>query len=298
MLSFIGRLSCCVAFVVVGGGCQPFASFGGTTPELRIEWADDKLWISGEGVPGGRVEIWYLEAYCRGGSTDRDWSGTTLGHSTELVEATADGSSIRLRCSVTGGVEVEHEIRVVNDGVAFDVRARNPGGEYVEAVWVQPCMRVGEFTGRDQATYIERSFIFLDGAPVFLHSTRRTEEARYRGGQVYVPPGIDHADVNPRPISPEVPSNGLIGCVSEDGEWMLAMAWEPYQELFQGVIVCLHSDFRLGGLAPGEEKRARGRVYLLRGSVDDLTARYERDFPRQATEQARAALRIRTSVDR
>ena len=28
----------------------------------------------------------------------------------------------------------------------------------------------------------------------------------------------------------------------------LATAWEPYQELFQGVIVCMHSDFRIGGL--------------------------------------------------
>ena len=27
----------------------------------------------------------------------------------------------------------------------------------------------------------------------------------------------------------------------------MAVAWEPYQELFQGVIVCLHSDFRIGG---------------------------------------------------
>ena len=31
----------------------------------------------------------------------------------------------------------------------------------------------------------------------------------------------------------------------------MATAWEPYQELFQGVIVCLHSDFRIGGLEAG-----------------------------------------------
>ena len=40
-----------------------------------------------------------------------------------------------------------------------------------------------------------------------------SEEARYRGGQVYVPEGIDRADVNPRPLSPDVPVNGLIGTV-------------------------------------------------------------------------------------
>ena len=28
----------------------------------------------------------------------------------------------------------------------------------------------------------------------------------------------------------------------------MAVAWEPYQEIFLGVITCIHSDFRLGGL--------------------------------------------------
>ena len=43
----------------------------------------------------------------------------------------------------------------------------------------------------------------------------------------------------------------------------MATAWEPYQELFQGVIVCLHSDFRIGGLKPGETKAIRGKIYLM-----------------------------------
>jgi hypothetical protein len=30
---------------------------------------------------------------------------------------------------------------------------------------------------------------------------------------------------------------------------ILATAWEPYQELLQSVITCLHFDFRIGGLA-------------------------------------------------
>ena len=68
--------------------------------------------------------------------------------------------------------------------------------------------------------------------------------------------------MNPRPLSKHVPSNGLIGCFSSDDSQVLAMAWEPYQELFQGVITCLHSDFRLGGLAPGETLHIRGKVYI------------------------------------
>ena len=58
-------------------------------------------------------------------------------------------------------------------------------------------------------------------------------------------------------------------------------AFEPYQELFQGVIVCLHSDFRLGGLKSGETKEIRGKIYLVPNDVEKLVKRYEKDFPEQ-----------------
>ena len=76
-----------------------------------------------------------------------------------------------------------------------------------------------------------------------------------------------------------MPSNGLIGCFSADGKQIMATAWEPYQELFQGVIVCLHSDFRIGGLKPGESKTIRGKIYLMPADIDGLLTRYRHDFP-------------------
>jgi hypothetical protein len=60
---------------------------------------------------------------------------------------------------------------------------------------------------------------------------------------------------------------------------ILATAWEPYQELFQGVIVCLHADPRIGGLGPGETKEVRGKLYLVDAEPDALLRRYEADFP-------------------
>ena len=60
---------------------------------------------------------------------------------------------------------------------------------------------------------------------------------------------------------------------------ILATAFEPYQELFQGVIRCLHSDFRLGGLEPNQRLQIRGRIYLVDNDVKALIARYEEDFP-------------------
>jgi hypothetical protein len=248
-------------------------------PELRISWEKNYLTIHAPEVPGGQFRVLYLEAYCRSGSTDREWRLTTIPHKTEMLPG-SDDRTIRLRCRVDGGVEVEHTIVASKGEVSFDVSAVNRGAEYVDAVWVQPCIqRLGAFTGAGQKTYPAKSFIFIEGKQTFLDQARRTEEAIYKGGQVYVPAGIDRKDANPRPHSPDVPSNGLIGCVSHDGKWLMATAWEPYQELFQGVIVCLHSDFRLGGLKPGEAKRARGRIYVMENDVDALLRRYGADFP-------------------
>jgi hypothetical protein len=103
-------------------------------------------------------------------------------------------------------------------------------------------------------------------------------KARYTPGQVWCPGHVPREDVNPRPLSKEVPSNGLIGCYSADKKIILALAWEPYQELFQGVIRCLHSDFRIGGLAPGETKKIRGKMYFVGNDVAALLDRYREDF--------------------
>src|SRR5262249_31974080 len=119
-----------------------------------------------------------------------------------------------------------------------------------------------------------------------LPTTPWARSALYTPGQVWCPKGVSRDDVNPRPLSSIVPSNGLIGCVSADGKELVATAWEPYQELFQGVIVCLHSDFRLGGLNPGESKTIRGKIYLMPADFAALRERYRADFPNQRAEPA------------
>ena len=251
---------------------------------LRIGWHNDILSVSSRRIPGGTVEIWYLEAFCRSGSTDRDWSETVIPHTTVKLGASADGTAIRLRTVVGPGVEALHTIGAGEDEVDFHLTITNPTTETVDVQWAQPCIRVGTFTGLKQDGYIRKCFIFTEDGYATLDKVRRTEDARYRGGQVYVPKGIGKDDVNPRPISPDVPVHGLIGCVSADGTMLLAMAWDSVQELFQGVITCIHADFRIGGLAPGETKELRGKLYLMANDPDELLARYRRDFPaRNAT---------------
>jgi hypothetical protein len=281
-LTILAVLVSVSAFPVAADDAQPGAPGG----KLTVRWEKNFLRVRGEAVPGGEVEIHYLEAYCRPGSTDHDWRETVIGHETEKLSAAEDGSALRLRDRLRDGVVVEHTITAGADEVDFRLVAHNPTRAESQAHWAQPCMRVDKFTGcsRDDARalvpeYARKCFIFLDGKLTRLPTRPWADKARYTPGQVYCPRHVSRADVNPRPLSPLVPSNGLTGCFSADERTILAVAWEPYQELFQGVIACIHSDFRIGGLKPGETKHIRGKLYVVPADVPALVRRYERDFP-------------------
>jgi len=254
---------------------------------LTLGWTNNMLTVTGPDIPGGKIDTWYLEAFCRTGSTKREWGKTTIPHRTELISADANGRQLRLRTKVEPGIEIAHEIRAGQDDVTFDLTLKSTGDQFVDVDWFQPCMRVDRFTGLKQSNYFARCFIFTDRGMTTLDKTRRTEEAIYRGGQVYVPAGINLEDVNPRPISPEKPVNGLIGCFSADGKYLLATAWDHTQELFQGVIVCIHNDPRVGGMKPGETKKLRGKLYFLKNDPAELLKRYQRDFPARTPQEGR-----------
>jgi len=255
---------------------------------LAIRWEKNYLTIGGPRVPGGPIRIHYLEAYCRPGSTDRDWHETVIPHKAELTSSSGDGPVIRLRDRLSDGVIVDHVITARADEVDFRLTAHNPTKTESLAHWAQPCVRVDGFTGcnpKDSRKlvpdYARKSFIFLDGRLTRLPTEPWASKARYTPGQVYCPATVDRNDVNPRPLSKLVPSSGLCGCFSADERSILAIAWEPYQELFQGVITCMHSDFRIGGLKPGQTKKIRGKIYIVGANVKALRQRYERDFPEQ-----------------
>jgi hypothetical protein len=258
------------------------------TEELSISWRDDILSIQGERLPVERIDINYLEAFCRPGSHDRDWSETVIPHQTRLLSADAGGSLLHLESRLADGAIVSHLIRSAGDEIQFRVEAHNPTDHESEVHWAQPCIRVGAFTGLDQAVdreaYLRRCFIFVAGEMVRMPTPEWETVARYTPGQVWCPRNVPRTDVNPRPLNPQVPSNGLIGCFSQDESMILATAWQPYQELFQGIIQCIHADFRIGGLRPGETKQIRGQIYLVENDVTALLERYAGDFPEHLTD--------------
>lgn len=247
------------------------------------------LVIRGAQLPGGPIRINYLEAYCRANSTDADWvKHTVIPHKAEVVSMSEDRTTLRLRDTFEDDLLVEHTIKTSRDEVAFDLWAWKRGFTRSEAHWAQACVRLGPFTGfnsegGDLDDYLPKCFIFLGNKLVRLSEVKPwAKSARYTPGQTWAAPGVPRTDVNPRPLSSLKPSNGLIGAFSADERLIFATAWEPCQELFQGVARCLHSDFRLEGLQAGETKRIRGKIYVVPNDVPALLARYSKDFPEHA----------------
>ncbi len=227
---------------------------------LTLERQGQMLIIHGANIPGGELQVNYLEAYCRAGSTDADWvQHTVIPFTSEVISMSADKRILHTRDSLADGLIVDHTITAGKDSVDFRVVARNPTTHRSEAHWAQPCVRLGPFTGFTNALnaenlndYLPKCFVFVDGQLARMPTRDWATQARYTPGQVWCPRDVPRTDVNPRPLSKLIPSNGLIGCFSADEKMICANAWDPYQELFQGVIRCVHADFRLGGIGAGE----------------------------------------------
>lgn len=246
---------------------------------LHISWTNNLLTVSARDLPGNKMEIWYLEAFCRKGSTHQSWDKTTIPHKTTLLEADAEGKRLKFLTTIKDSVEMTHVLRAGADEIDIAYELVNRGKEEAPIEWFQPaCIRVEAFTGCKQSNYTAKSFIFTDRGLTLLDQTRRTEEAIYRGGQVYVPKGINLDDVNPRPLCKDSPTNALIGCFSADNKFLLATAFDATHELFEGVYVCLHSDPHVGGLKAGETRKIHGKIYFLKNDVPTLLKRYAADF--------------------
>lgn len=237
------------------------------------------------------MRVHYLEAYCRAGSTDADWGAhTVIPYAVEHASVNEAGTEVVLRHRLADGLVVDHRIRSSVDEVDIEITAHNPTDHVSEAHWAQPCIRVGAFAGAgpddtdDKYAYVPHSFVFLNGELARMPTEQWTTQARYTPGQVWRGPGVPAEDVNPRPVHPDTPSLGIIGCFSGDERKIFATAFEPYQGLFQGVIRCLHSDFRLGGLEPGASLEIHGKIYIVDNDVEALVERYRCDFPDRSSE--------------
>ncbi len=269
-----------IAAGLLGGGHASEAA----DARFSLSWTNGVLRISSPELHAGKLEILYLEAFCRSGAHDQSWDRTKIPHRTTLLRSSAGGKRLEFETIVADKVVVRHDVLAERDSIRFSYTLKNPGQEAFDVQWFQPaCIRVAEFSGRDQQTYTGKSFVFTERGLTPLDQLARTTNALYPGGQVYLPKNTKPEQANPRPICEDRVTNGLIGCISADARQILATASSATHELFEGVYVCLHSDPYIGGLAPGETKTVTSRLYLLPNEPDLLLKRYQRDFAGRAS---------------
>src|SRR5690348_12131685 len=131
---------------------------------MRIDWSNNILTIRDPRIRAP-IRVWYLEAFCRDGSTNRKWEETVIPHRTELLESS--DREIRLRSTLADGAVGEHLLKAGDDEVSFHVALRNPTDMPSRAHWAQPCIEVADFCGVPMhlcdERYLPKCFVFIDG---------------------------------------------------------------------------------------------------------------------------------------
>lgn len=81
------------------------------------------------------------------------------------------------------------------------------------------------------------------------------------------------------PTSKDLAQAGLIVRESEDGEWVMGIAWDSFLSA-QGhnPWKCMHLSIKVGPLKRGETKTIRGKIYLFPGTREDCLVRFQQDF--------------------
>src|SRR5438445_10055579 len=117
------RIISTAIYLAISALLVPWTSFGGES--LTLSWTNNLLTVSSSALPTGKLEIWYLEAFCRKGSTHRDWNQTVLPHKTRLI--LAEPRHLRFQTDVEPNVEVSHEVIAREDEIEFQFELRNRG---------------------------------------------------------------------------------------------------------------------------------------------------------------------------
>src|SRR5215472_14775951 len=115
-------------------GIWNFSSPAAESP-FTLSWTNNLLTICNADFPGGKLDIWYLEAFCRKGSTHQDWGKTKIPHKTRLTSASP--SHLEFETKVEPDVRVIHSVTAEPDAVEFVYSFSNQSTQAVDLEWFQ-----------------------------------------------------------------------------------------------------------------------------------------------------------------
>ena len=113
-------------------------------------WDKEILTIRGDHLPGGALEVWYIEAFCRPG-LDALATGIQDGYPPQNRTGRTDPrTAARSSCGLawkTGSSSIMRSAPAAMKSI-FNVVATNPGSVRKSlAHWAQPCIRVNRYAG-------------------------------------------------------------------------------------------------------------------------------------------------------
>ena len=154
------------------------------------------------------------------------------------------------------------ELVVKDDFIDVSTRIQNIGAEPIERVEAMFCLDPGDIHLFPDSG-LDRNYLMRDGETLSLGSERHgSGTPNFSEGKAF-----------------DVPMTVL---ESVDDRWALGHAFEQSEILGangSGGGVCIHTRPRFGDLAVGVGATRRGRLYLARGSAEELFARLQREEP-------------------
>lgn len=168
------------------------------------------------------------------------------------------------------GTEFHGHVKVEGDEVLFEVVNKNigdkeaPGGVYLFCLQGGTTREFHDYDGCNTFIWIRDRFVsvheFLGG---------RFPDHRMMG--VKCAAGGEESDCATRKLMVKRSTSGFILAIALDRCAHLSGNFNLWPS-------CIHANPDWGTLQPGEQAVARGRVYFFKGALEDVKARYLRDF--------------------
>ena len=263
-----------------------------TRPRLTRQ-SDVRLFEWGKGIgvesrrrPDMRVYLWFYEWNMF--DARRPGQHTSGSHSFER-RVSKDGNAATIQAD-----DMTLTMKTVKDGVELSLEITNrTDHEWPAIAGIIPCFNPGapkgqqkrwpiaklnpQFDNRNTWYVGKNGLTKLNQREIHFNEALRKQVDSVAGNDGTYPFSFKW------PTSPKNAHSGLMLRESTDGEWVTGIAWDRFLSA-QGhnPWQCMHLCINVGPLKPGETRRINGRIYLFRGSRDEL---YKRHRSREASQR-------------